>query len=399
MKIVADENIPLLAEAFGPLGEVVALPADAITPQTVADADALLVRSVTPVGPDLLDGSRVRFVATATIGIDHVDTAYLERRGIGFASAQGSNARSVAEYVLAALLVLARRRGRRLADLAVGVVGVGNVGGRLARMLEGLGVRVLRNDPPLARRTGEARFLPFETLAREADVLTFHVPLTRTGPDATYHMIDRDLLGRLRPGVWLVNTSRGAVAETEALAEAAERGRGSGGREGLGALVCDVWEGEPAIPARLLAAADLATPHIAGYSYDGKVAGTRMVLEALCRHFGLQRPWDPRPLMPPPRVRRLDLTGPEGRDAAGRLDPEEALGRAVRAAYDIEADDRALRAMLDRPEAERPGYFKRLRREYPVRREFPETTVAVREGDEAAARVLQAVGFPVEVEG
>ena len=154
VKIVADANIPLLAEAFGPLGEVAALRADRITPESVADADALLVRSVTPVGGDLLDSSPVRFVATATIGLDHVDQAYLAERGIGFASAQGSNARSVAEYTLAALAVLAARCGVRMTDQVLGIVGVGNVGGHLARMAETLGMTVLRNDPPLARETG-----------------------------------------------------------------------------------------------------------------------------------------------------------------------------------------------------------------------------------------------------
>ena len=383
MKIVADENIPLLEEAVGPVGEVHALPADAITPEAVADADALLVRSVTRVDATLLDESRIRFVATATIGTDHVDTAYLARRHIGFAGAAGSNARSVAEYVLAALCVLGKRTGRRLRDLAVGIVGVGNVGGRLARMLEALGLAVLRNDPPLARRTGDPRYLPLDALA-EADVVTFHVPLTRTGRDATWHMVNGRLIERLKPGVWLLNTSRGAVAETDALADAADAGR-------LGALVCDVWEGEPDIPSALLKRADLATPHVAGYSYDGKAGGTRMVLEALCEHFGIERPWDPAPHMPPPPVPRVEV------DAGAGL--EEALGRAVRAAYDIERDDRRLRGMLRRPSAERAAYFASLRREYPVRREFPATTVALAEADTEVADALRAVGFTVETPG
>jgi len=407
MQIVADANIPLLDEAFGPVGEVRALPADAITPDAVADADALLVRSVTRVDAALLDESRVRFVATATIGLDHVDTAYLDHRNIGFASAQGSNARSVAEYVLAALGVLARRTGRDLFGLTVGIVGVGNVGGRLARMLEALGLRVLRNDLPLARQTGDPIYVPLDALA-DADVVTFHVPLTRTGRDATHHMAGAALIARLKPGVWLVNTARGAVAETDALAGAVDTGR-------LGALVCDVWEGEPAIPLRLLERADLATPHVAGYSYDGKVNGTRMVLAALAEHFGIERDWDPAPLMPPPANPRVEI--PAGAGA------QEALGRAVRAAYDIEADDRRLRAMGERPEDERPAYFKTLRREYPVRREFPETTAVLAEADAdlsshvpqpalpgratggdhggarpavAPAEVLAAAGFPVE---
>ena len=381
MKIVADANIPLLAEAFSPLGEVVALPAEQIVPAVLAQAQALLVRSVTPVGPALLDGTPVRFVATATIGIDHVDTAYLESRGIGFASAQGSNARSVAEYVLAAMAVLAARQGVRMTEQVLGIVGVGNVGGRLARMAEAIGMRVLRNDPPLARRTGDRAYLSFDDLA-QADVVTFHVPLARDGPDATYHMIDAALVARLKPGVTLINTSRGAVADTEALKAAIDAGR-------LGTVVLDVWEGEPNIDPALLARVDLATPHIAGYSYDGKVNGTRMVLEALCGHFGLARPWDPSPRMPPPAHPRVAL--PAG------LGVDMAIGRAVAAAYDMEADDRRLRGMLGEPPAARGRYFAALRREYPVRREFPETTVELAAHDPAVEAALAALGFPVRV--
>lgn len=379
MKIVADANIPLLAEAFSPLGDVTALPADRLTREAVADADALLVRSVTPVGPALLDTSRVRFVATATIGVDHVDQAYLAARGIGFASAQGSNARSVAEYVLAALAVLAGRRGERLTGYRLGIVGVGNVGGRLARMAEALGMTVIRNDPPLARATGDPAYVPIEALA-EADVVTFHVPLTREGPDATHHMIDEALLARLKPGVILVNTSRGAVARTAALKAAIAARR-------VAACVLDVWEHEPSIDAELLGAAALATPHIAGYSYDGKVGGTRMVLEALCRHFGLDRAWDPAPLMPPPARRRVAL--PAG------VDPCRAVSRAMAAAYDIEADDARLRGLLREPPDRRGPYFTALRKNYPVRREFPETTVELAGPDATARAALEALGFPV----
>jgi len=232
MKIVADENIPLVAEAVGPLGEVLTVPADAISPALVRDAQALLVRSVTPVGPDLLDGSAVRFVGTATIGTDHVDRAYLACRGIGFASAEGSNARSVAEYVFAALSVLAERGGWRLAEKALGIVGVGNIGSRVARLAEGVGVKVLRNDPPIARQTGDPEYLPLDALA-DADIVTFHVPLTREGPDTTYHMINTSLVSRLKRGVILLNTSRGSVADTTALKAALAAGR-------LGALALDV---------------------------------------------------------------------------------------------------------------------------------------------------------------
>jgi erythronate-4-phosphate dehydrogenase len=380
MKIIADENIPLVGEAFGPMGEVVAVPADAIRPLLVRDAQALLVRSVTPVGPALLDGSAVRFVATATIGVDHIDQEYLRRHGIGFSSAQGSNARSVAEYVFTSLAVLAERGGWRFRDKALGIVGVGNIGSRVARMAEGLGLAVLRNDPPLACETGDPKYVPIETLF-DADIVTFHVPLTREGPDATHHMIGESLLSRLKRSVILLNTSRGSVADTAVLKAAL-------GMKRLGAVVLDVWENEPNIDLELMNAVDIATPHIAGYSYDGKVNGTRMILHAFCRHFGLQRMWDPSPLMPPPARPRVVLPA--------SLSVDEAVTTAIRAAYDIEADDQRMRGIMAQAPEHRADYFKSLRRHYPVRREFPETTVALDAADRAVVKALETLGFPTE---
>ena len=392
MKIIADANIPLVVEAFGPVGEVVALPAERITRDAVRQADALLVRSVTRVDAALLEGSAVRFVATATIGFDHIDQAHLARRGIAWAYAPGSNARSVAEYVLAALAVLAERGGYGMLGRRLGIVGCGNVGGRLARMAEALGMTVLRNDPPLARKTGPSRasgssdaprYVPIEALA-DADVVTFHVPLEHQGPDATYHMINSRLLARLKRGVTVINSSRGSVAETAALKAAVDGGQ-------IGALVLDVWEGEPNIDLDLLARTALATPHIAGYSYDGKVNGTRMVLESLCRHFGLRREWDPGPLLPPAPVPRVHV--PAG------LGIEKVLRRAMAAAYDMEADDRRLRAVAGQPPERRGQYFSDLRKHYPVRREFPQTTAEFETPDEAAMAALRALDFPVAARG
>ena len=341
MRIVADENIPFAREAFGRLGEVTIAKGRAITRETVRDADALFVRSVTRVNAGLLDGTAVKFVATATIGFDHVDAEYLRARAIGFASAPGSNANSVAEYVVAALLVLARRRGFRLEGKTVGVVGVGNVGNRLVRKAEALGMKVLQNDPPLQRQTGDARFLPLEALF-ESDILTFHVPLTRAGPDATFHMINDDLLARLKSGAILINTARGAVADSAAVVRAVESGR-------LGGLVLDVFEGEPSINPALVERADIATPHIAGYSYDGKINGTVMVYRAACEFFGRPAEWDPTGSLPDPPHPRLT--------ARSDCDDEEALREIVLTVYDIEADDRRLRRILELPPAERGPYF------------------------------------------
>jgi len=367
VKIVADANIPLLEDAFGPLGDLVVLAADRITPDAVRDADALLVRSVTRVGAPLLASSRVRFVATATIGVDHVDQPYLASRRRGAADG------------LAALRVLAARRGRRRAGQVRGVGGGGHVGGRVAHMAETMGMTVLRHDPPLARTTGDPIYVPLDALAA-ADIVTLHVPLTHEGPDATDHLVAAPFLDRLKRGATLLNTSRGRVAAGTALRAAIDDGR-------LGALVLDVWEGEPEIDLALLDRTDLATPHIAGYSFDGKVNGTRQVLEAFCRHFSLHRPWDPSPLLPPPARPHVALS--EG------IDVEEAVGRAVAAAYPIEADDARLRAVRDLPPDARGRYFSNLRRDYPVRREFPATRVDLASPDPALTARLTALGFSV----
>ncbi len=343
MKIIADPNIPFVQEAFGPLGVVQLVPGRQMTPAIVREAEVLLVRSVTQVNAALLEGSRVRFVATATIGTDHVDEPYLVRRGIGFASAAGSNANSVAEYVVVALLELECHG-------TLGVVGVGNVGSKVVRYARALGLRVLENDPPRQRREPLPEFVSLEQVMAEADIITLHVPLTKTGRDATYHLFDPR---QLRRGTVLFNTSRGAVLENAALIAARQ----------LGALVLDVWEGEPVVPLELLKRATLMTPHIAGYSFDGKVNGTRMIYEAVCRFLGVAPSWQPQ--LPPPM--QPVLIG-------------EDLRAVVRQAYDIRADDAALRRA--------PTAFDRLRAEYPVRREFHNYATGVPGASDLGFRAL-----------
>jgi len=374
MLILADENIPCVKEVFGRLGEVVTLPGRAMTQQATREADVLLVRSVTHVGRELLEGTHVRFVATATIGFDHVDRDYLATRGIGFAAAPGSNAQSVAEYVTTALLVLEARGQVELGKSTLGIVGVGNVGSRVARLAQALGMRVLLDDPPRARTEGSAGFVSLEAICTEADVITFHVPLSQGGPDATWHMIDQDLLGRISPRAILLNTSRGSVHDTQALKAARRAGRPGG-------LVLDVFEEEPRIDPELVALADVATPHIAGYSYDGKVAGTRMIFEAVCHFFGCEAGW---PDGVPP-AEKLCL----------RLDRPEPL-RAVRAAYDIEADDARLREVMD---GDRARGFDRLRKEYPHRREFGRWCIQLEGSAVGVSERLSSLGFRVESRG
>ena len=374
MRIVADPNIPFVQEAFGPLGEARLVPGREIDASSVRDADALLVRSVTPVNASLLHGSPVKFVGTATIGTDHIDEAYLKSKGIGFASAQGSNANSVAEYVVAAMLEMARRQKFRLRDKTLGVIGVGHVGTLVVRNAQALGMRVLQNDPPRAVAEKGPQFVPLERLLTEADILTLHVPLTRDGPDATFHLFDKDRLAtlKLRKPI-LINTSRGAVVDNKALLKAIDG-------EWLGGVVLDVWENEPNISPELLDVVDLGTPHIAGYSFDGKVNGTRMIYTALCDFFDIKAIWEP--ALPPPPDPRVELTVSSGED------DEEVLRRVVRRLYDITADDTALRQNI--------LGFDKLRAEYPIRREFFNTRLVLRGASEGLFAKFAALEFKMD---
>ncbi|GIV61915.1 MAG: erythronate-4-phosphate dehydrogenase [Rhodothermaceae bacterium] len=361
-RILADENIPFVREAFGRHGEVRLAAGRTLSREDVSRSDVLLVRSVTRVDAALLAGTPVRFVGTATIGTDHVDVAWLREQGIAFAHAPGSNAESVVEYVLAALLRLAVRRGVALRGRTAGVVGCGHIGSRLARRLRGLGMKVLLNDPPraeAAERAGETHpFVPLDDLLTAAEVLSLHVPLTRSGRHATHHLIAAEALGRMRSGAWLINTARGGVVEESALRRAREEGRPGG-------VVLDVWEGEPAPDPVLIERVDLGTPHIAGYSYDGKVAGTAMIYRAFVAHFGLAPAWDPEPALAPGPGDRLDLVPPDP-----GLDETAWLDEVVRQMYDIEADDRRFRPLAHLGPEERAARFTALRKTYPRRRAF-----------------------------
>lgn len=380
MKIIADENIPYVKEAFGTLGEIVFLAGRKMDTASVSDADVLLVRSVTKVNEALLKGSKIGFVGTATIGTDHIDLSFLTSRGIGFASAFGSNANSVAGYVMAALLNLARRKEFRLRDKTIGVIGVGNIGSRVVRMTRALGMKVLQNDPPLKRKSRDPKFLPIDDLF-EADILTFHTPLTMEGLDATYHMVNERFLQRMKPGSILINTSRGAVVETQALHKAIDRRH-------LSMVVLDVWENEPNINTALLEKVTLATTHIAGYSLDGKTNGTEMIYRALCKFLDKEPKWSARDSLAPPPVPQIEV------EVAGR-DDEDVLREAVEKVYDIERDDTALRGVLKVPEAKQGNFFDQKRKEYPVRREFFNTALILRGGREGLREKFAALGFRV----
>ena len=330
MKIVVDDKIPYIREKLELLAdEVVSLRGADITAADVRDADALVVRTRTRCDEPLLSGSKVQLVATATIGFDHIDTAYMQRAGIRWTNCPGCNAASVAQYVECSLLLLERQRGFILRDATIGIVGCGHVGSKVKAVAERLGMRILVCDPPLS----PAGAVTLDVIEREADVVTFHVPLTREGRYATWHMADEAFFQRLSRVPYIINTSRGEVVDNKALLQALEEGR-------VRDAVLDVWEGEPQLNLDLLQRVFIGTPHIAGYSADGKVNADNMVISVLCQHFGLAHPGE---------VKAPAL--PEGFPYTG--DPLE-LYNPLKDSEKLKKD---------------PSKFEFLRNNYPLRRE------------------------------
>lgn len=378
MKIIADENIPFIEKACKSVADVELVAGRAITPAMLKNADALLVRSITKVSAELLEGSKVKFIGTATIGTDHVDIDYLKSRGIGFSSAPGSNANSVAEYITAAMLTIAERRNITLEGKTLGIIGVGNVGSRVEKKALALGMKVICNDPPLQRQTGDtSKYRPIEDIFG-CDIITVHTPLTKSGEDKTYHLCDENFFKSVKAGTIFFNSSRGEVHETTAIKNAMKSGW-------LSAAVLDVWENEPNIDAELLEMVDLASPHIAGYSYDGKIIGMIMVYEAMCRHLGLEIKHTANDFLPEPIVPIIEI------EKAGTQ--QEHLRYAVKRIYDIEADDQRCRAILDTPQQECGKYFDMLRKTYPIRREFQNTVI--KKADSKLANKLAGLGFKI----
>jgi len=362
--ILADENIPFAREAFGTLGEVRLKHGRQIAHADLGDVDLLIVRSITRVDAALLAGTRVRFVGTATSGSDHVVAADLERLGIAFHAALGCNANAVAEYMVAAWLTVATLRGEALAGKRVGVVGVGHVGSLVVKMARALGMEPVLNDPPKARETGSDRYRPLHDL-HDCDIVTCHTPLTFDGADPTYRLIGESFFERLRPGAWFCSAGRGEVVHEDALHRALDEKR-------LDAVVLDVWDHEPEIDGRLLARVDIGTPHIAGYSLEGKLNGTAIVYRAACAFLDVAPSWSAGSAAPP-RPAGLPLPGfGDGDVSLARLDRHgvSALADTVTARYPILRDDEALRKTVGMCASERGKAFDLLRKTYPVRREF-----------------------------
>jgi erythronate-4-phosphate dehydrogenase len=374
IRIIADENIPFLQGVLEPYAEVIYLPGVAINKKTVLNADALLVRTLTKCNSGLLDGTKLRFIGTATIGFDHIDTAYCEDQKITWTNAPGCNASSVQQYICSALFTIAVKHGITLQGKVLGIIGVGNVGKKVENLGHLLGMKVLLNDPPRERVEGPAGFSPLGELLEVSDFLSLHVPLNRTGPDRTLGLIDRTALGKIKKDAWLINSSRGEVIEEAAILTAIESKPSPG-------LVIDVWNGEPEVNRSLIPGVFLATPHIAGYSAEGKANGTSMIVRKTASFFDLPlKEWYP-PYLPAPLQPDLTI------DCDGQKE-EEILGKAVLHSYPILQDDLHFR--------QTPENFELLRKHYPTRREYPAFHVHLKSCPAGIAETLNLLGFSAD---
>ena len=376
MKVVCDSAIPFLKGALEPYCQVVYARGSEISLDMVKDADALVVRTRTRCDADLLEGSKVRFIATATIGYDHIDTKWCGLQGIKWTNAPGCNSWSVQQYVGSLLVTMSRSMGFAFRDKTIGVVGAGNVGSKVARLAALLGFRVLLCDPPRARREGWGQFVTLDEIIGRSDIITLHVPLIHDGEDATFHMFDAARLAGMNSNQILINTSRGEVVDGEALKNALAQNR-------IKAASLDVWENEPQIDTELLSLLFTGTPHIAGYSVDGKATGTTMSVQALGKFFDLPcRDWEVTEVPQSPQPLEFSI------DALGKT-PQEVLADAILHTYSIKADDAALRASV--------ATFEKQRSDYPVRREFPAFSVKLLNDDSGRSTVfLREAGFNIE---
>lgn len=375
MKIVCDNKIPFLKGALEPYAEVVYLPGKDTTAEDVRDADAIITRTRTKCCESLLKGSSVRMIATATIGFDHIDTEWCERNGIGWTNAPGCNSWSVRQYIASLLVTMARDFGFNCSDKTLGVIGVGNVGGKVAEIARTLGFKVLLNDPPRARKEGPDAFVSLDEIIRSADIITCHVPLQREGEDATWHLFDEERIARLRPDQILINSSRGEVVDNLALKKALQA-------KSLKAASLDVWENEPDFDTELQELLFTGTPHIAGYSLDGKANGTWMSVQAVAEALDLPcRDWRVKEIPLPAQPVEFKL------DAAGKSF-QQVMTEAILYTYNILDDDRRLR--------QSPSTFEAQRSDYPVRREFPAFTVELTNATAEQNRALSDIGFKLK---
>ena len=373
MKIIIDDKIPYIRGAFEDVAEVIYLPGSKTTAEIAKNADAIVTRTRTICNEKLLAGSSVKFIATATIGYDHIDTDYCDAAGIKWTNAPGCNSKSVEQYIASALMVLAETKKLKLKDLCIGIVGVGNVGSKVAKICEIFGMKVLLNDPPRERAEGSDKFVSLETIKNEADIISLHVPLNIKGEDATFHMGNESFFSALKKRPVLINSCRGEVIETDAVKKALKTKQ-------LSSFVCDCWENEPDLDLELLEMTEIATPHIAGYSKDGKAKGTLMSVLAISDFFGLGlNNWQPSGVeLPTNPIIEIDGEG---------MNEQEVFSKAILHTYDIRHDDKLLRLS--------PEHFEQQRGDYPTRREFPAFIVRTQRVEEKTLEKLELLGFNV----
>lgn len=372
MKTIVAETVFLGKEAFQTIGDVVVVPDRQIRREHLRDAAALVVRSKTAVTRDLVEGSPLQFVGTATAGFEHLDVAALDALGIAWAAAPGCNADSVADYITAALMTLRSPGGMDIEGQTLGIVGAGQVGSRVARRAEGLGMKVLLNDPPRAEREGAGAFASLDALLDAADIVTLHVPLTDAGPWPTRHLANKRFFDCIKPGASFINASRGKVLDNDALLTALANST-------VRHAILDVWDPEPGLRADLLSAVLIGTPHIAGHSLEGKLNGTVQVYREACRVLDRGPCWDPAPLLPTPDIPELKIIS-RGRERFA------LLAEAVGLVYDIWEDHL-------RPE--QISLFDSLRSGYRIRREFKNTHIELQPGDPALQHAFDQIGFTV----
>ncbi|MDX2419365.1 MAG: 4-phosphoerythronate dehydrogenase PdxB [Xanthomonadales bacterium] len=371
MKVIIDNKIPYIQGVLEPYAEVLYLPGKLTTRDVVKDADALITRTRTLCNQEILQGSKVKYIATATIGFDHIDTNYCKSAGIAWSNAPGCNAESVNQYISSALFSYSIRKGYSLKDKTIGIVGVGQVGSRVAKTCAILGMKVLLNDPPRERREGPSLFVSLQEIQKQADIITFHVPLNMEGIDCTYHMASETFLKGLKKNALIINTCRGEVFDSAAVYKAKLSGAISG-------MIIDCWENEPELDLALLQQADYGTSHIAGYSRDGKANGTTISVRAISQFFKLGLDgWQP-PGIEPPVNPIIELDG-------SKQNADSLLADAILSTYEIESDDRALRNS--------PHIFEQLRGDYPVRREFGSYSIKARNVDPEIIGILIKLGF------
>ena len=369
MKIVADNTVPYLKGIAEPIAEVKYLTSKEFTPKNIKDADALIVRSIDKCTRELLEGSQVKLITSATIGFDHIDTRYCDKAGITWKNSPGCNAVSVAQYVLAGLITIALRKNEPLQGKTIGIIGVGHVGKEVEKLCVAYGMNVLRNDPPRAESEREGSFVSLDTIAERADIITFHTPLTKEGRFATLHLAKKDFFHKLQRSPWFINASRGPVHHTDALLQARKEGK-------ISELILDCWENEPDINRELLELTTIATPHIAGFSADGKANETRMCLENIEKYFQVKIEKLGEVVPPAPLNPIIDLNQFEG----------NRIEQAILTNFNPLAIDQALR--------KNPDKFEWFRANYHHPREYSAYTIT--HANKAEAVLLQKLGFKIQ---